>query len=456
MTKIRASALMAIGLLSLAISMRFASAPTANLSYLLIAVYALAGRAQAIQALCFSWLFTMLSPGIAPDATYGALGRYAVLACAALSVLIRSGILSSAPPKIDRMVLATLLLGLGICFHALFFSLMKDISLLKAVSWTVASATLISGWSALSTIERNRLEKQIFVGLAVLMLLSLPLLASGIGYLRNDFGFQGIMSHPQAFGPTMALLGAWAIAYVVSSDRPPFLMMGLIGVSLLLIVLSEARTAGFALVLALFVSVLAIKLLTRDSLRRLFPALTSKRFHALAFIGLGIIILGGPTLSGVVTDYVVKRGDASDVIDAYDRSRGALIDAMWNNISSNPWAGIGFGVASIPEEMEVTRDPVFDLPIGASIEKGVLPLAILEELGILGAAAVLVWIWMIVRRSVRGRKILPLFLVFLALLLNMGEMMLFSPGGMGLLMLVILGYAASQRVNVSAERMHNG
>jgi hypothetical protein len=49
----------------LAMAMRIASTPTANLSYLVIVGYALLGRAQAIQALALSWLFTMLSPGIA-------------------------------------------------------------------------------------------------------------------------------------------------------------------------------------------------------------------------------------------------------------------------------------------------------------------------------------------------------------------------------------------------------
>ena len=53
-------------LLGLALAMRIASTPTANLSYLVIAGYALAGRTHAIQALAASWFFTMISPGIAP------------------------------------------------------------------------------------------------------------------------------------------------------------------------------------------------------------------------------------------------------------------------------------------------------------------------------------------------------------------------------------------------------
>ena len=95
--------------------------------------------------------------------------------------------------------------------------------------------------------------------------------------------------------------------------------------------------------------------------------------------------------------------------------------------------------------MVISVDPVLGLPVGAAIEKGVLPLAVVEELGIPGALAVLAWIWLLVRRSIKGAGLVPLALLFTALLLNMGEMMLFSPGGMGLLMLVVIGLAASEK-----------
>src|SRR5690554_4193811 len=102
---LQASRLAALALL-MALAMRVVSTPTANLSYLIIAVYALLGRAQAIQALALSWLFTMLSPGIGPGVA--AAGRYAVMAAAAASVLLRSDLFRGGS-KLDRPVLATVL-----------------------------------------------------------------------------------------------------------------------------------------------------------------------------------------------------------------------------------------------------------------------------------------------------------------------------------------------------------
>lgn len=434
------------GLLVLCVlAMRLASTPTANLSYLLLGGYALFGRTQAIQALALSWLLSMVSPGIAVEATYGTIGRYAVLAGAATSVLLRSGVLQSG--RLSRITWATLLLGVFICLHSILISPLVDVSLLKAVSWTVACTTLVSAWSSLSPDERRKLEVQVFTGLSILMVISLPLLGTGLGYLRNGTGFQGVLNHPQAFGPTMAVLATWAASRALSSSVPPYALMGLFVLCMVLILLSEARTAGFALLIALLLAAFVLQALTRRRLKSLFPAIKSKRFVITATVTLAIASLSAPALSGFIQSYISKRGDAAGLVEVYDRSRGRLMQAMWANVREHPWAGIGFGIASDPLSMEVQRDPVLGLPVSASIEKGVLPLAILEELGIPGAIAVSAWLWLLIRRATRGRRIAPIALLFTALLLNMGEMMLFSPGGMGLLMLVIVGYAASERAS---------
>lgn len=425
-----------------ALAMRLASTPTADLSYLMLAGYALMGGTQVIQALALSWLFSMLNPGIAAEAVYGTIGRYAVLACAAASVLLRSGVLQGG--RVSSVVWATILLGIFICLHAVIVSPVKDVSLLKAVSWTLACATLVSAWSGLSMAERHRLEKQIFWGLTIVTLVSLPLLGGSLGFLRNGTGFQGVLNHPQAFGPTMAVLAAWAASRALGSSPPPYILIGLFVLCLILIVLSEARTAGLALLIALVLAAVVLQVLTRQRLKNLFPAITSRRFAISAMLALAIISLSAPMLSGFIQSYISKRGGASGLIEAYDTSRGRLMQDMWVNIRGHPWSGIGFGIATDPLSMEVQRDPVLGLPVGAAVEKGVLPLAVLEELGIPGAIAVLAWTWLLIRRSIRGRRMVPIALLFTALMLNMGENTLFSPGGMGLLLLVVVGYAASE------------
>jgi len=204
----------------LAFGLRLASPTTADASYLLLGTFALTGRVQAIQALALSWLFTMLSPGIAPTAEYASIGRYGVIAGAALSLLMRSDLLKTQRGP-DRLTTLTLLLGGFIIVHSIFFSPLPDVSILKALSWTVVMSTLLTAWSRLSLAETEALESWLYGGLVLIALVSLPLLVLPVGYLRNGTGFQGILNHPQAFGPTMALLAAWTVGRMIARRPPP-------------------------------------------------------------------------------------------------------------------------------------------------------------------------------------------------------------------------------------------
>jgi hypothetical protein len=141
------------------------------------------------------------------------------------------------------------------------------------------------------------------------------------------------------------------------------------------------------------------------------------------------------------------------VSEAYKDSRGNLIEAMWDNIKVTPMVGIGFGVASIPSAMEVTRDPILGLPTGASIEKGVMPIAVLEELGIPGFVLFCGWIGMLIRRAGQ-HGVKELALVATLLLFNFGESTLFSPSGFGMIELIVLAWAATRPRRSTGVRFH--
>lgn len=430
--------------LLVALAMRVASTPSANLSYLLIAGYALLGRAQAIQALAASWLFSMLSLGVAPEATASSIGRYVVLASACVSALVHS---NAMPGRggIRWPVLATLLLGLFLIGHSMLFSPVKDVSVLKAVSWTTAATTLISAWAGLALEEQTLLIKQIFFGFVAIMVASLPLLAMPAGYLTNGTGFQGIMSQPQAFGPSMALLSVLAFCSVLEQRESPWWLLGVAGISLVLVILSEARTGGMALALGLTASVVTFAVVRRRSLGALLPGLRSYRVHLVVFLSLSLALFAAPLLKAVVGDFLAKGTQSSSLTEVYEASRGGLMRKMWDNVEAHPLTGIGFGIASYPEEMIVDRDPFLDLPIGGAIEKGVLPIAVLEEVGGFGFMLVALWISMLLRRAAK-LSLSALGVVFTALLLNMGEYTFFSPGGLGMIALIFFGWAAAGRV----------
>lgn len=441
-----------VALLGVAFALRVLSPDTASFAYLLLAIYALLGTAHSIRALALSWLFSALNPGITPDAAT-AMERYVVLAAAAGSVAWRTMFLSGLPSRrVGPAVIPTLFLGCFFVVHSLFFSTVHDLSVLKALSWTVAACTSFAAWAALSQDGRILLGRQIFVGLTSIALASLPLLIMPLGYLRNDAGFQGILNQPQAFGLVMAILGAWAGSWILADSKPNWTGVALFGVCMALVVWSKARTAGMAMVLALLLASLTGAVLGRRSLRQFLPGLRSGRVYLLIVLSIVSVVLAGSALMVPVTDYLSKGSGLGSISDAYEGSRGTLIEQMWANIEEQPFQGIGFGIASDPNEMLVERDGVFGFPISASIEKGVMPIAVLEEVGIFGLIATALWLWVLTRHAARGGGMEVLAVAFTLLLLNAGENMLFSPNGFGLLVLVLLGWTVTQTRGLSSTK----
>ena len=68
---------------------------------------------------------------------------------------------------------------------------------------------------------------------------------------------------------------------------------------------------------------------------------------------------------------------------------------MIDNINKNFTTGIGFGIPSSLSAANIQLDPIFNLPIGMSVEKGSVYIAILEELGIFGFILFVLWIFIL-------------------------------------------------------------
>jgi hypothetical protein len=131
-------------------------------------------------------------------------------------------------------------------------------------------------------------------------------------------------------------------------------------------------------------------------------------------------------ITKTVVAFANKGGKAEqfDVTQALS-SRQALIDLSWRNFLESPWIGIGFEVATT--EFFRQNATLFYAPI----EKGFLPVAVLEETGVIGTFFFVVFLLAYVRYLWRNLNIpgIALFVTFLAV--NCGEAMLFAVGGHG-------------------------
>ena len=412
-------------------------------AWAVLAFYALLGRVQAIRALALSWLFASFNPELVSVAAEAAVGRYLVLGAAAASTGVRA--LSAPRPGVISVVeLYTLLLGAYALLHAAMLSQAAEISALKSLSWLAAALVAVGGWTRLTAGERERLGRSLLLGLCAVVIGGLPLLALPAGYAPWGGRFPGLLRNPTLYGIAAALLGAWSTALLFERRRAPPALLAVAGCSGLAVLLSLSRTAAVAMFAGVAAGLLAATLASGRPLAAL-PGLRSWRLHAfVAAALLAFVYAGGVAafLDGFGAAGRARSGAQPSALDHYLIARGREIGAMLDNIRDDPWTGIGFGVASTPERFLVERGWL-GIPVSAPVEKGVLPLALLEELGVIGLAAAAAWVACLVRRAAR-RGAAPLAVCLTILFMNLGESVLMSPGGAGLLCLVLLGWAAAR------------
>ena len=236
----------------------------------------------------------------------------------------------------------------------------------------------------------------------------------------------------------MALLGAFILGQLLEQKKPSWKLIFSLSFIFLLIFMTESRTSGIALFLAFFICIVFIFLISRHNLESYSPAVKSKRLFSIGLILIFFFVIDASYFN--LVDYFItksSKAEVSGLIDAFITSRSVLYEPMITNIIENPFTGIGFGIASDPKSMAITNDPIFGLPIQAPIEKGITFLMVLEEVGLIGFLLFILWLFLLINRSISNG--IAAFLVLITLLLiNVGESVLFSPGGAGLIIIIAL------------------
>ena len=142
---------------------------------------------------------------------------------------------------------------------------------------------------------------------------------------------------------------------------------------------------------------------------------------------------------------------AVQAVNLAEQARGRLIEASMQNFYENPVLGIGFGVATKPEQMKVKRDPIFGFPVSAPIEKGNMYSAMLEEVGFVGALLFVGLLLTLLGSIMRSGQLEMMWIFFVGLMVNVGEAVLFSPNGIGMLVWILVLMAASARTAKRAK-----
>ena len=142
--------------------------------------------------------------------------------------------------------------------------------------------------------------------------------------------------------------------------------------------------------------------------------------------------------SGTMNEWLRKTNDTSvdrrSIVEALTESRQGLMTYCLWEFQRSPIIGSGFQVAEYTrDQMKRTRG----LVISASVEKGVLPVMVLGETGILGEICFLFFLVAFFMICARRRFFVTITMFSVYLTTNMGEATFFSPGGGGGIMWMV-------------------
>jgi hypothetical protein len=173
------------------------------------------------------------------------------------------------------------------------------------------------------------------------------------------------------------------------------------------------------------------------SLRKGFANIAGVVFGLVLLITVASIWTGA--VRDLVEEIVFKGSGTTTVEDAFAQSRGAGVKEQLENFSKAPLTGYGFGVypfGVLGGEKSIAR--FLGFPISAPAEKGFAFTAVLEEVGIIGGLLFYGLVVSMARRAAKSSRpeILAMFLG--AILVNFGEAVIFSPGGIGLFMWLVI------------------
>ncbi|MEC5145324.1 O-antigen ligase family protein [Chitinophaga sp. 212800010-3] len=273
----------------------------------------------------------------------------------------------------------------------------------------------------------------------VVLIISLPFyFVPSVGFATNKIGFQGIFNHPQAFAVFLAPFTALLLGEILINNNRNGVVMCVCLLSVVSLVFTRGRTGLLAIFFALLLILFFVFLFNKKIAGRLISPFKKGSNLILLLMGICILAVNYDKVKEAGYEFLLKR-EGADLRESFKISRGELIDQQRKNIDENPLWGIGFGLPSVRRGIEIQRDPIFDLPVGAYVEKGFFFLAVIEEVGYVGSLFFFLFLFFLFKRIFSGSDIPLIWMGLTGFGTNIGEATLFSFGGMGLLVWFLIG-----------------
>jgi hypothetical protein len=302
----------------------------------------------------------------------------------------------------------------------------KDIDFMRAAFLSIA---IVVVWGSLATLP--------FPAIAYFTSARSTIMAEGLEaaevFLAEREGtglFSGITAQSQFLGPCLVCLGGWVACDMLFVERRLRLLhLLLLAPSPIMIAMTRSRIG----ILTFF---LLIAMLTTYCLPRIqIQERDRKHIRTMLFsfiVILVLILIVAESRRGTISRLLRKTNDLAEdqrtLIEALTSSRQGKLHECIHDFRMNPLWGMGFQViADHPRRYQQGDISLFSAPI----EKGILPIMVLGETGILGTIAFLFFLLLFYKdAAIRGyTATLTLFSVLLGT--NMAEATFFSPSGGG-------------------------
>lgn len=249
--------------------------------------------------------------------------------------------------------------------------------------------------------------------------------------------FSGVTNHSQTLAPMAVSLAAWTLSDMIFCERRlSKLHLAILGAAPILIFMTRSR-AGFLG----FVVAMAMICLYAMPKSRASSKVKSKMSGFLAF---GVVVIATALIIGEARSDMVSRWlrktddlarDSRNLSEAFTASRMGKVDSLLSDFKKSPMFGTGFQVIEEHQALyQLGRITLFSAPI----EKGVLPIMVLSETGVIGALVFAVFLCVFYGMCAMKRYIVTASLFTVMLALNMAEADFFSPAACGGVMWMIL------------------
>ncbi|MFK7845412.1 MAG: hypothetical protein AB8G77_08930 [Rhodothermales bacterium] len=413
-----------------------------SLVMLCLALHAWRGAKESIEALTILFLVLHLNPGLFPFYGQGASLRWLVL-FSAFGRVVTDGILLNARWPFRMISMITLYSAVVIILSVLT-SRIPAISIFKIIAFLIGTTTIVTSFYRTRHLQAYWLSWFYSLFLFVLFI-GLPLYFSAAGYFTNGHGFQGILIHPQTYGPVTAPVTAYLTALVLLKEKKSPLIVAGIMVGLFSIYASQSRTALLMYSISLVVMFVSMIMRGERVARTKSRPLVSVGIKSLVFVFVCMLLLfSGTDIVEAAQGFVLKRAENAESMSF--QVRQSMMNQQIANFASQPLSGIGFGVPSSMNGWVSMSTGFLGIPTGFPVEKGFLLPAVLEETGLIGSTLLIFVFFSLVGRIVKKGELPIIAMILACLLANTGEMVFFSFGGAGLYYWLLIGFCYNSAI----------